>query len=851
MAVRLNFRERGIPSRIKKRILILCGIFLGALLVFQFVLNGGEKDTDIEMEAPTLPLITMEAYGRTMGELHGYVNPMDACYMRDAIIPLEKERILDTTIHTYGYDVESVSYELRSLDTERKIADTPVTDWETSQEEMRAQIQIENLVDPGEEYLLVLILHGEDRDIYYYTRIMLSGDGHVKECLDFARYFHETAMSSKFGELSSYMETSAYTDKDTLADVGIDSGISQVGWQGFTGEMEGEPVVSITDMNETYVSLVYSYLMKEEKDGASDYYQVEEYFKIRYTPEQIYLLDYRRTMTQVLRKGAVEVKNNVVNLGVAGREIEYLSNETGTIVSFVQAGELYQYNQNRQTLTHVFGFMEDPLDKRESYREHAVRILNIDETGNMDFVVYGYMNRGAHEGECGINLYHYDSSQQETVEQLFISSTHSYQILNANFSDLLYKNSRGDFYIMMGGTLAKVGLDDLVSKELMKGLRTDQYAVSASGQYVAWITDGEMSDHISVIDLETEKVHDITAEPGCLLKPLAFMTEDLVYGIANERDILPDAAGAMVYPMKQVKIVSIANDFAELKNYNKEGFFVTEVEKDSFTLYLNRVTYRGGTYVEAPQDTIKDSTGEQNKVVDITLSADEVKGSVTKLTMAALEENKKIRTVAEQTAQLAVGPQARDLSVTTENQEETYFVYVGNRVTMTTQNLTRAIAEADTQLGLVVDNKQRYIWKRGKNSYMNAFRDVEVGALDADANSSAGAISAMLVRRGENGEVHAQMEQGATPLSILQKSLKEELVLDLTGCTLNQVLYYVSQGSPVYARTGENEAVLLIGYDAASVVVYQSVTDTYKRIGMTEASALFEGAGNVYISYVE
>ena len=45
--------------------------------------------------------------------------------------------------------------------------------------------------------------------------------------------------------------------------------------------------------------------------------------------------------------------------------------------------------------------------------------MNMDESGNMDFVVYGYMNRGSHEGECGISLYHYDRDLGQAREQIF------------------------------------------------------------------------------------------------------------------------------------------------------------------------------------------------------------------------------------------------------------------------------------------------------------------------------------------------------------------------------------------------------------------------------------------------
>lgn len=332
-------------------------------------------------------------------------------------------------------------------------------------------------------------------------------------------------------------------------------------------------------------------------------------------------------MEQIIDTASVNVSGNILSVGVTSDTTGYLSNETGTIVSFVQSGQLFEYNQNKQTFTKVYGFIDDPTDARQSYGQHNIRILNIDETGNMDFVVYGYMNRGQHEGESGIDLYHYDSIKQEAIEQVFIATTHSYQILNADFSDLLYENADGDFYIMMGGTLAKVGLDDLSTKELITNLKSDQYAVSSSGRYVAWMTEDDVADQISIMDLETEKVRTIDAAKGTKIKPLAFMTEDFVYGIANESDISTDAAGSAVYPMAKVEIIDTSSDnFTQLKEYAKDGIYVTGATKSSYTLYLDRVTKQDGTYVTTTQDTIKDTAGEQNKTVSLVKTASDTQG---------------------------------------------------------------------------------------------------------------------------------------------------------------------------------------------------------------------------------
>ncbi len=849
MASKLNFREKGLSPRAKKRIAILSGIFVAFLIIFQITLNKNISKKEVYMADATLPLVTIEAYGNTMAELHGYTNEMEACYMRDVLIPLDDKRKMDLTIKNYGFKVDKASYEIRSLDTSRKIADTTLTEWDKSKDEMSTSVQVSNLVDPETEYLFILTLEGQGSKLHYYTRVMLPGEDHTTECLDFAKNFHDTALSPNYTDLASYVEPSPFADTDTLADVNIQSTLEQIGWKGFEGHIVGTPLVQITDMNTDYMSVLYSYLIQGKETDIPTYYNVEEYFKIRYTAEQIYLLDYQRNMEQLLDSSSVTAKGNVLTTGIAMKNKEYLSNETGSVVAFVQGGELFEYNQTKGSFTKVFGFIQDPTDRRQNYQQHNIRILNMDETGSMDFVVYGYMNHGAHEGDCGINLYHYDSAKQESVEQVFISSTHSYQVLNANFSNLLYENLKGEFYIMLGGTLAKVGLDNLATEELISGLSTGQYAVSSSGQYVCWITDDEVSDTISVMDLETEKIRKIKAPSGSKVKPLAFMTNDFVYGIVNEKDIIRDTAGSKIYPMSTLRIVDTSSTkFDVLKTYQKPGYYVTEVSKESYTLHLDRVTKTNDGYTPSDSDTIKDSAEEQNKTVTIAKEIHKKKGSLTTFVMA---DNNTDKALQSSNASLAVTKQTREMSVSTKKEAHTYFVYVGNRVTLTTQNLSKAITTADEQMGLVIDNEQRYVWKRGKKTYVNAFQDIEVGKNDSNSNTSAGCLSAMLARKGVEMEIHPLLARAESPLSILQKALPKSLVLDLSGCNLNQILYYVSQDSPVYAGTGPNAAYLIIGYDATSIVVYHSETDTYARMSKDSAEKLFEEKGNVFISYVE
>ena len=143
-----------------------------------------------------------------------------------------------------------------------------------------------------------------------------------------------------------------------------------------------------------------------------------------------------------------------------------------------------------------------------------------------------------------------------------------------------------------------------------------------------------------------------------------------------------------------------------------------------------------------------------------------------------------------------------------------------------------------------------YVWKRGRKSYQNAI-SVTYGSSDSESNSQAKALSAMLVHEGENVQVHTLLEGGQTPISILSSTLKDYDILDLTGASLDEVLYYVNLGNPVYAYTGENSALLIVGYDSANILVYNPDNMSTSKMGMQDATEYFASLGNVFVSYIK
>lgn len=834
---------------IKAVVLII--IFIAAVLIFGKLTNHNNEDMTTEMEEAKLPVISLYQNDTEMNRLHGYVNEMNAAYMRDTITPIPKDRLLPIVIQTYETPVDAISYEIRSLDASRLIANAEVASYKEEQGKIHAELEIQNLLEKGTEYLLILRLESGSQSICYYTRI-IEQESHVEECIDFVLDFHDKTFNKETtGSLATYMEKTT-GDNSTLHYVSLNSSLKQLGWADFEGERLAKPIPSVKEITDTYNVIVLDYVVTRVGDnGESEYYNVEEYYRVRYTTNRIYLLNFERVMDQIFRGESCQPYEEYLPLGIRSGEVEYRTNESATAAAFVQEGELWSYHMQANTLAKVFSFRGyEGIDERENYGEHDIKIAGVDETGSVDYLVYGYMNRGVHEGEVGLAVYHYDSVSNTNEEQVFIASDKSYQMLKSELGQLMYVNEAGELFLMMNGTVYGVELGTRNVREVVNNLQEGAYAVSNSGRYIAWCEakKGMGGSVIRVTDLSDMGTTEISAENGALVKPLGFMEEDFVYGIARESDIFADAAGSVAFPMYQVKIVDVTqDDLTELKTYEKAGYYVEGVQIEGSAMYLERMRKSGTDYVPVEGDMIMNRESEAGGAAEVATAVSEKKQTEVLLRFQEVlnEKTPKLLTPKE-----TILLEERVASLPQKGDAGTYYVYVKGEIAASTENVAEAVKIANETMGVVLDSDQRYIWKRARKTAQPRLSDIAASTEDASAGSIAQCINVMLQKEGVNMNVQALLESGETPKSVLRNTLKERTVLDLTGCSTDEILYYVSLGTPVFAMTGNDSAVLVVGYDSTGVLLYEPGTDATVRKTLAEADALFANAGNVFFTYL-
>lgn len=839
----------------KKKIIkpiVLVIVFIGSLIITSIVTNHANEDLTTSMQAAALPLVNMYYGEMPVNELHGYTNEMDATGMRDTVTPVAEDRKLSVEISAFGQKVDQLSYEIRSMDASRLVADGKAEELEQDGNAFRTTLQLQNILNENEEYILILKVESNSKELYYYTRIILAKDCYVQECLDFALQFHDYTFREDASDfIPTYMDP-ASGDTTTLNYVDLSCTLKQITWAEFKGQELTEPVASIKEINSSYNVVVLQYVLTSVNDsGETEYYNIEEYYRLRQTDTRMYVLNFERTMNQIFRgeNNFVSDSYNIL-LGIRNSDVEYMASEAGDIICFVQEGELWCYHVKERIMVQVFSFLgAEGIDSRENWDQHDIKIIRMDEAGSVDFIVYGYMNRGNHEGEVGMGVYHYDGLARTVEEEAFVPFDRSYEVLKIEMGQLMYENEQAAAYLMMEGTVYAIDLETLEVEPVVKDLCDGSYAISASNRYLAWVEEKDSSDTIHVMDLRSGTVSDIHEGGGVYLRPLGFLEEDFIYGAASSDKVSVNAAGNTDFPMEYLKIIGITDKgFEELKQYSKNRRYIGSIGIEKGTISINLLKKSDGQYVASGMDSIMNREADYDGKVEVgTIVTDEKETQVI-LSQSATLSASKLKMITPKTV---IVDEPRILTIPTETEQTRYYVYVKGDVELVTDRISDAIQVANNRLGVVVDEKQNYVWMRARKSVQEAFSEIGPGSDDTGAGSIVQCISAMLLWNEIDTSVSELISAGKTPREVLESSLQDARILDLTGCTVDEILFYVSCQNPVFAMTGNNSAVLVTGYNSSKIFYYNPATRATESISMEDADAWFEKAGSIFFTYME
>lgn len=828
-------------------------VFILAILITSSIVNLDSTDMTTDMAPASFPVVSIEYNGTTINRMYGFTGDMELSYMRDSITPLVSGRKLHLVIDTYGAIVRSIKYEVRTVDGSRLIESTDITDFSSEGRKISADVTIKDLIESNCEYEFVLnITLGNGKIVKYYTRIMIPIEYHIDDKLEFVRDFSEKTFDKIAAtELVMYLESNSQGDNSGFGKVDIHSSFSQVSWGELNPQKVTDSIITIRELAPMTGSFLVDYYILVNDEDRQRYFKVTEFFRVRYAETRMYLLDYERTMDEIFEDTKTSYEDQAVMLGITGKEVNIYNSPDGNNVAFETGGRLYVYNISENRIAYIFGFYDTfTTDERMLNDSHAIKVMNIDEEGDVTFLVYGYMNRGNHEGECAICAYYYDASVNSVEELLCIPSPHAPDLLMKEIERISYMNSKGVLYLLSGSSFYAIDSESRIVETVAENLAEGTFVISKDNSFIAW----QKADNpyncqtLTLMNLESGNKKDIEVKANETIIPISFISDDLIYGVALKNDITLDRTGNTMVPMYCINIENEREGL--LMNYDRsgEGFYTVSGEVNGNQIMLHRVEKTDeDQFEEALDDQIMNSEYDSVKTNFIENENDE---RFEKLTKISLKKDIKVATMKHLSPKMVLFEGNRNIILNSMRSEEQYVVYGKYGVDSFYVHPGNAIERAYNIAGTVMNSHGEYIYTKTSRSTKNQIMAITEDASTPEKSSLATCIDTLLEYEGVVRNAQYLLNQGETVLGILRDALPNYEILDLSGCTLDMVLYYVNRDIPVMTLLDDNRAVLIVGFNDTEIVIMDPDKGEIYKLSNEEAQTKFENSGNGFITYV-
>ncbi len=796
--------------------------------VFYFFLSYRrmEKSQTIytSIEEAKLPLIYVTQNGQKLNPMRAYLLEMGNAAGQDSITVLPEDRQLTLCIEEYNKSAISVQYEVRSMDLERLLEKGSISNLQHQDGEAEITLPLQNLLTQDTEYLLKLTVDTGEQILYYYTRIIWPQKDYSAEMLALAKQFTKQSFSkTEARSLTGYLETAENADNSSLNHVTLQSSFSQITWGDSDMQLDGEITTTIREYDGVMAEVQLNYKSScVDAEGNTLHFDNEDNFVLRYDPTRIYIMNFDRRTEQRLST-PVQAEGKRLQLGVVDPDsLETLCSDSGQFTCFTTGEGLFRYDSKARKLSRLFSFTsENDSSIRSDCREHGVRVLRVLNNGDVDFVVYGYMNRGRHEGYTGLLFESYDNSEDTLQENVFIPLSDSYECLRCDFEKLLYLNQDGILYFYYDGNVLSIDSNSNEVMNLVSGLSDLEFSASADGRYLACqdpAADTYHSGKLTLMDLENESSTELREE-GRSVRVLGYIGTDLIYGVM-------DASLGDVYtenneiPVSEIKIR--AADGSIKTDYQKDGLYFSDMKvTTSRVSFVELNLDNSGSLRKVGSDSIISNRETEENQLFTTVQ----NGKLEKLVYLNIPELGN-NTVQEHSPKSFSVEKSTSIDISgsllKDEKDEMLLCYSNGHLKGKVRIMAEAVALINDDFGYVMDSKQNVLWNRSNRKNICSIR----GAQDKLTNMQTAGLETM------------------------QNLLETEdmILLNLSGMDLNATLYYVSHGMPVLAYTDQLQ--LIYGYDPYNISLLNPETGEETVMGREDAAALFTQYSNHFVSAI-
>lgn len=825
-------------------------MFIGSIFFFGQTIPeiSAVTTTATSLQASTFPILYLQVDEYTLNTLHGYSSEMDSGKVRESITPLDSKKTFTVKIQQNESKIKKLEYKLRDISNNKIIETDSLSAFDTEKNYRTASIKINQALDTSTEYgFQITLTTSYSKKIHFYTRIKYySSNCYLSEKLDFVNNFHNATFNKEESfNISPYLEANT-NDDSTFANVNIHSSKSLITWKKLNPKKLSDVIPTIREINIETAAVSLDYYVKANTDSGLETYHVKEFYRVRYSGNRIYLLAFNRRMESFFDPDLISVKKSEFKIGISNEnDLNITASDSNNKFAFVRNGSLWYYDLKSHKLTSVFSFAQGSKDYlRENYDQHDIKILKVSDNGNISFILYGYMNCGDYEGRVGILLYDYSAKDNRITERVYIPLTTTYQQLKEDLGDFSYVNDKNIFYFSLNNIVYAYNMSSKRYEILTEHASRDNFSMLKEAKCFVWSNANQngSANKITILDLDTSKNLTVKSPTGESIIVLGTIDANLVYGFVKNSDIYESTTGEVIKPAYRLIISDCKGNI--LRKYKSKNCYITSALVEDNVIHLKRVQKKNGKFVNTSDDTIMNQKNTAAQSFDMT----------TRVTQKMLTEK-----YISLPAGYVIGSKPDVIStkcvMVTENttlhlsNEEIsnsvkYYIYAGGEISGSTTSAQKAITMADNQMGTVMDSNSHIVWERGGKFISKQLSNINY---PEDTSSSIKACTQMLLQAAQVTTTTSQLK-GDSILSMLDEYLEQPVTL--TGCTLDEILYFVSGEKPVIGMLDSNHAVLITEYTSSTVTWMDPVTRRKSTSSIARAEKLFKDAGYKFVSYI-
>ena len=845
-------------GRLIAKILILFMIFVGSIFVVNKIDNAGVEEVSVEMEQAELPIVYVRYKDSFINALHGYTGKVDTTYFRDTITPMDYGQTIELWSDQGNVNYGTYEYELRSQYQGDLIENGAVTELNQADGYDKITITFRTKLEELQEYVLVLkAMSGEDVGARYYTRVVVENDFHTEKLLEFVQNFNLALFDKAEAEkvISKSIEPNEEGNNEYLSEVDIHSSFDTITFADLNPSQLTKPIASIKEIDDSYAIIQLKYMISATENKIPENFYVTEDYRVRYVDEEnVYLLDYKRTQEALFTPDNVDLTSNQFKIGITkDSNYQYMANDKQTKVAFTQARQLWYYDYNGGTITNIYGFCQNDnfTDARVTYDENNIKILNMSKDGDITFAVYGYMNRGVHEGKVGIAVYRFEANKDRTQEILFIENNKPYSILKEDMETLLYLNKDGEFYYFDNDAVVKVDTATKKSEIFIEDVLNEHLAVSDDNHLIGYPNEmlPENTTQVTVLDLDTKKSWTLDAESGERLETIGFVEQDLILGRIREGDIEVALDKTVTCPISTIDIINQKKKV--VKTYGSTGVYVMEATAKDGVVYLERVRKINGVFEPTTQDFITYKEKENDD--EIKVSYKYTDNAYNQLYMTFPKyiyvTNKPKLMITKQT----VNEEDTTVKITFDHINKKFYAYGQGQYMTDYLNLNEAVRVAYENAGVVLDENGVIVWRKiAVKDYHTVADKIKIYTVADVQDTLSACIYMMGVYEEKNPDLSAMQQDLANDMPVEDVILKYtgRQGTDITGCDFENGLYYLCKDAPVITRFADGTYVLVTSYNGERIRYINPLQTEDIVESREEFESKVKDSGNVFISYV-